>query len=208
MKPVIYVAVLLVPIVGAQGQMYTVRTGAMEPTLLIGDHIWVENPKTYLRGDIIVCRFSKDPNVTVPKRLIGLPGDRLRILNKVLMLNSHPVNESYAIYRGPASIADDFYYFRNFPNGAERQSSSIPISSAGREMLRKYVRNGELVVPDGTYFVLEDNRDYSLDSRMQGLVPASMMVGVVRQIISSDDPNTKQLRPGRQKISMPQGGLQ
>ena len=193
----------------AQGNIYRVPTGAMEPTLLTGDRIFVTAASKYRRGDIIVFSVPVlGENAKQIKRLIGLPGDHLKLSDKVLTLNSHAVNEIYVMYVAPKDRLRDFYYLRNFPPGAEKRTAPGFFSAAGREMLQKYVHDGELFVPDGQYFVLGDNRDVSLDSRLQGLVPASMIIGVVQEIVSSDDPDTKRPRSGRAGIPIARGSLQ
>src|SRR5881275_950766 len=95
-------------------QAFVIPTGSMEDTLLIGDHLLVDKlayapsgpvskyvlpytePK---RGDIIVFRYPVDINQTFVKRCIGVPGDRIRLVNKQLILNGHPVNEPYVYHK-------------------------------------------------------------------------------------------------------------
>src|SRR5690348_10641632 len=91
-------------------QAFVIPTGSMEDTLLIGDHLLVDKlayapagPLTkYLlpyedvkRGDIIVFRYPVDIRQTFVKRVVGVPGDRLRMENKRVFLNGHPLNEPY-----------------------------------------------------------------------------------------------------------------
>ncbi len=173
----------------------------MEPTLLSGDHILVEPPGELRRGDIVAFRVPLEPNVIQAKRLIGIPGDHVRLSNGSLILNSRLANERYAEYRG----SNERFNFRSFPIGPEKEPAD---GAGGREMLRKYVRDGELIVPESQYFVLGDNRDNSLDSRILGLIPSSMIVGLAREIVSSDDPGTRRPRPGRSRMPIERGSLQ
>ncbi len=173
----------------------------MEPTLLAGDRVSVQPASEFHRGDIVVFHATLDgTDVTLIKRLVGLPSDHLKFSDKILILNSRSVSEKYVVHRGPDNLGDEFYFFRNFPAGAGKLPATMPISASGREMLQKYVHDGELVVPPGQYFLLGDNRDYSMDSRMQGLIPASAIIGVAREIVSSEDPRTERPRPGRTHI--------
>lgn len=108
-------------------QAFVIPTGSMEDTLLIGDHLLVDkltySPKGPLskfllpyqdvqRGDIIVFRYPEDIRQTFVKRAIGVPGDRIRVVNKQLMLNGKPVQEPYKYHK-----TDYFDSYRdNFPS--------------------------------------------------------------------------------------------
>jgi signal peptidase I len=179
----------------------------MEPTLLQGDHVYVGITKEFRRGDIVAFHSPLDSEIIVVKRLIGVPGDRIRLANNTLILNSRPVNEKYKDEKHPFSPDVALAYFRNFPTGSDRQEAGF-LSPTGLEMLRKYVKGRELVVPDGQYFVLGDNRDSSLDSHMFGLVPGSMMVGIDQQVVVSYDRDKKRFRPERKLLPVERGTLQ
>jgi signal peptidase I len=186
----------------AQSAVSTVTFGSMEPTLLIGDRILIEPPRELRRGDIVAFRFPSGPNIIQVKRLIGVPGDHIKLSNGSLILNSRVTSERYAQYRG----SNERYNFRTFP--IEPEKEPVPMGDGGREMLRKNVRDGTLIVPEGKYFVLGDNRDNSLDSRILGLIPSPMIVGLIREIVSSDDPDTKRPRTGRSRLPIERGSLQ
>jgi signal peptidase I len=164
-------------------QAFVIPSASMESTLLVGDHVLVDKLvfapagtisthvlpyREVRRGDIIVFRFPLNIQEDYVKRAIGVPGDRIRLIDKQLMLNGHMVNEPYVqhvtSYLNP--------YRDNFP---EHREASLPPSAA--DMLENHVMNGELVVPPGYIFAMGDNRDDSLDSRYWGFVPRENIVG-------------------------------
>jgi len=149
---------------------YYFPTASMEPTILQGDYFLTRTRflGTPQRGELIVYRYPTNPKEIFVKRVVGIPGDRLRIVNKQLYRNGAPVAEPYAVHE--AEYIDD--YRDNFPS---EPNAHLPDS--GRQMLANDVRNGELVVPAGNYFVLGDNRDDSLDSRYHGFVPQENIIG-------------------------------
>ncbi len=184
-------------------QGYVIPTGSMENTLLIGDHVFV-NKLAYApagsldrsllpyrdveRGDIIVFRFPLDLNENYVKRAIGIPGDRLRIENKRVILNGQALHERYVIHK--TDYTDS--YRDNFPS-----APNIPLPERAMEMLARHTRDGEIVVPPGHYFALGDNREESSDSRYWGFVPRENIVGTPLFIYwSYDAPTGRILDPG------------
>ena len=164
-------------------QAFVIPTGSMEDTLLIGDHLLVDKlayspargaEKTLLpyqdvsRGDIIVFRYPMEIEQTFVKRCIGVPGDRIRLVDKGLWLNGKPVREPY-VYNKTEYIDS---YRDNFPS-----QPNVHLLPGARDMLAHHVRNGEVVVPEGQYFAMGDNRDYSSDSRYWGFVPRANIIG-------------------------------
>lgn len=164
-------------------QAFVIPTGSMQDTLLIGDHLLVDKlayaqpgpiSKHLLpyeeiqRGDIIVFRSPADLNLTLVKRCMGVPGDRLRLQDKQVYLNGRKLNEPYALHG--SSYIDS--YRDNFPGEPDSQ-----VSPPGLDMLRHHVVNGEAVVPPASYFAMGDNRDNSLDSRYWGFVPRENILG-------------------------------
>jgi signal peptidase I len=197
-------AAMLTLVANADGPIYTVRTSAMAPTFLVGDHVLApggEPISELRRGDVIAFHFPPDPKVVLIKRLIGLPGDRVHIMGGALVVNSKTISEPYVQHlAGPnASL-----FFSNFPSYANGDSSITP---EGRKMLERYEKSGELVIPQGGYFVLGDNRDYSDDSRSWGLIEASQVIGLVHEVLSSEDPKTKAPRADRLHLPVPRGSL-
>jgi len=166
---------------------FVIPTGSMEDTLLVGDHLLVDrlsyapagsfsryilpyqNPR---HGDIIVFRYPGDLNDTLVKRLIGAPGDHLKIVSGVMYRNGIRLNEPYVYHKYAYNPADD-----NFPTGCCRPVKQELALRRQQEMLAEHVVNGEVVVPDGSYFAMGDNRDNSSDSRYWGFVPRENIIG-------------------------------
>jgi len=177
----------------------------MEPTLLIGDHILApggERIGDLRRGDVIVFHLPPDPSVVLVKRLIGLPGDHLRISNGALIVNSKTMAEPYVQHLAGRNVSA---YLNDFPlHAAGEEKLILP---DGRKMLEQYATSGELIIPAGGYFVLGDSRDNSYDSRVWGLVAPSQIIGLAQEIVSSDDPGTKMARADRVHILVKRGSL-
>jgi signal peptidase I len=104
------------------------------------------------------------------KRVIGVPGDRIRMKNKQVFVNGTPLPEKYVVYRSTGHDA----YRDDFPRPELLNSQVEPLWWT---QMRTLVRNGELTVPPGHYFALGDNRDESLDSRYWGFVPSENIIG-------------------------------
>lgn len=163
---------------------YVIPSQAMADTLQPGDRVLVEaawwRPAREPRyGDIVAFRYPVDPKQTFLKRIVGLPGDRLSMRNKQLYRNGEPVREPWA--RHKTAYTDDFR--DNFPGSRP----PFHLAAAGQRMLDEHVRGGELVVPEGSYFVLGDNRDNSLDSRYWGFVSRADILGRAVLIYGSED---------------------
>lgn len=180
-------------------QAFVIPTGSMEDTLLIGDHLLVDKlayapagavskhllPYTPVsRGDIIVFRYPVDIRQTFVKRVIGMPGDHLRINNKQVYLNGKPLNEPYKYHK--TSYFDP--YRDVFPSPPNTRVDDRAI-----EMLERHVERGEIVVPADCYFAMGDNRDSSLDSRYWGFVPRENIIGKPLIIYWSYDAPTDRL---------------
>ncbi len=180
-------------------QAFVIPTGSMKETLLIGDHLLVDklaySPagtlskyllpyKDVQRGDIIVFRYPVDIRQTFVKRVIGVPGDHIRIENKQVYLNGKALNEPYKVHR--TEYIDG--YRDNFPS-----APNVRLLGGADEMLEKHVANNEIVVPQNAYFAMGDNRDESLDSRYWGFVPRENIVGKPLIIYWSYDAPTERL---------------
>jgi len=151
-------------------QPFYMPTDSMANTIKSGERILVNRLATEpARGALVVHRYPVDRKQTFIKRIVGMPGDRIRIENKKLFVNGARVEEPYVLLK--TDYIDS--YRDNFPAG---QAQFTPIA-LGTDMLAHHVVNGEVVVPAGKYFVLGDNRDNSLDSRYWGFIDRSDIVG-------------------------------
>ena len=159
---------------------FQIPSGSMLPTLEVGDFILVNKYAYGLRlpvagtkiidvgeperGDIMVFRYPEDGKTNYIKRVIGLPGDRIRYRNKTLFINDEEVDTRFVANLPPFEMLEEdlgdveHLIYRNL--GGMRG-----------------VGEGEWIVPDGHYFMMGDNRDNSNDSRFWGMVPDGMVVG-------------------------------
>ena len=164
------------------GQAFVIPTGAMEDTILIGDHIYVQRLPRRLpaRDELVVFVYPADRRQTFVKRVVGVAGDRIHISNKTVYRNGIRLEEPYAVHKNNFPDA----YRDNFPS----EPNDAFLLEPGREMLTKHSAGGEIVVPDRSYFVLGDNRDNSLDSRYWGFVTADDVIGKPLIIYDSEEP--------------------
>src|SRR6267154_5358236 len=168
-------------------QPFVIPTSSMHNTLLTGDHLIVDKlayapagsiSKHLLpyedvkRGDIIVFRHPTLIVVDYVKRVIGVPGDHVKLINKQVYVNGKALTEPYAIH-----LDNTLNYRDNFPLGEPDYVGDPKMTERTYRMLRENVVDGELVVPPGSYFAMGDNRDNSLDSRYWGLVPRENSTG-------------------------------
>jgi signal peptidase I len=171
-------------------QAFKIPSASMEGTLLIGDHLlvnkfifggsgaWYEKFLPYRplqRGDIIVFKYPYADHQHFVKRVIGLPGDRLKMIDQDVYVNGKLLNEPYVVHDATAPF-DTFNY--SFPPMRDQMiSPQVVLESGWREELRKYVQGDELIVPPGKLFAMGDNRDRSSDSRYWGFVDRSAIMG-------------------------------
>jgi signal peptidase I len=172
-------------------QAFKIPTGSMEETLLIGDHLLVNKfifaqppgglarllpTREVRRGDILVFKFPPSEEQTEPgehyvKRVVGLPGDRIHIFHRQVFVNGQPRYEPFVHHTFPDELrpGDDFP-----PPETEYLRGSTTAWSAE---MSSDIRDGEIVVPPGKYFVMGDNREQSWDSRFWGFVPRGVVSG-------------------------------
>ena len=172
-------------------QNFVIPSGSMEQTLLIGDHVMVDritlapptawapfvhyrNPR---RGDVIV--FYKpnpeSPDLILVKRCIGVPGDHIHLSHGIVYLNGVAQNEPYAHPVEDDSDPSDAYdpARDDFPaDGAPAGSTEV-----WAQELADHIQGQDIVVPEGKYFAMGDNRTHSLDGRFWGFVPRQNILG-------------------------------
>ena len=196
-KVIIQALLLAVVIRTVLFQPFTIPSGSMMPTLLVGDYLFVNkfsygyskyslpfSPNLFEgrifasepeRGDIVVFRFPPNPDIDYIKRLVGLPGDRIQVRDSALYVND------VAVKREPDGYfrSDDRYdtgenvpvYRETFDNGVNFDTLDTRVGTVGDN-------TREFIVPEGHYFMMGDNRDNSADSRFDvGFVPAENLIG-------------------------------
>lgn len=171
-------------------QAFKIPSASMEGTLLIGDHLlvnkfvfggtgaWYEKLLPYRpiqHGDIIVFKYPYADHQHFVKRVIGLPGDHLKMVDRRMYVNGKLLNEPYVVHDEMAGY-DPFN--SSFPPRKDQMISAQVVPESGwRNELRKYVQGDELVVPPGKIFAMGDNRDHSSDSRYWGFVDRDAIMG-------------------------------
>jgi signal peptidase I len=164
-------------------QAFTIPSESMEQTLLVGDYLLVDKfsygsgvwndvlpYRKIRRQDIVVFHYPVNPAQHFVKRVVGVPGDRVRLINKRVYVNGTPLEEPYVQYI--STVHDP--YRDDFPR-TEKAAPDVTAKWWGE--MRKLVENHQLIVPEGYYFVLGDNRDDSADSRYWGFVPRENIIG-------------------------------
>jgi signal peptidase I len=209
-QSLLYLIVIALFIISFTVQPFRIPSGSMEPTLLVGDFLLVDKQgfgfddtqdiypaATIHRGDIIIFHFPVDPATHLIKRVVGIPGDHLRLHDNRVYINGQPLTEPYAIYRPspPNTFRDSF----------PRLGGAIDpdINPAWWIRMHTLIDHGELIIPAGDYFVLGDNRNGSEDSRYWGFVPRANIVGRPLFIylslrLNENDPN-EELPPNASK---------
>lgn len=169
-------------------QAFKIPSQSMEHTLLVGDHLlvnkfifggsasWYDKFLPYRglkRGDIIVFKYPYQDHPHFVKRVIGLPGDHVKIEDQQVYVNGKMLNEPYVVHDA-ASVYDPLNY--TFPP-VGNQMYMAQVQPEWAHEIRKYIQGDELVVPPGKYFAMGDNRDHSLDSRYWGFVDRAAIMG-------------------------------
>lgn len=176
---------------------FKIPSGSMIPTLLIGDFIlvnkfsygfkvpftdWFSDP-VYItgpgapeRGDVIVFKYPKDTNLNYIKRVIGLPGDTIEVIDKVVYVNNEPISAKEIDGKEILEDMDDRYksYQFKFLETQTGDVKHITQIDVGNDFSANYYK---FTVPKDNYFVMGDNRDFSADSRRWGTVPFGHIKG-------------------------------
>ncbi|MDM8567140.1 signal peptidase I [Candidatus Halobeggiatoa sp. HSG11] len=171
---------------------FRIPSGSMMPTLLVGDFILVNkfsygirlpvaNMKVIEidkpeRGDVVVFRYPENPKIPFIKRVVGLPGDQIEYVNKMLYVNGEPIIQQVdkPRYIGVGSGSNMTGSELRIEYLSDDVEHDILINPKRGEYRTKF---SKLTVPDKAYFVLGDNRDNSKDSRFWGTVPEENLIG-------------------------------
>jgi signal peptidase I len=177
---------------------FNIPSGSMFPSLYVGDYLFVEKyaygygqysfplglvnfdgrimESPVERGDVVVFRQPKQVHIDYIKRIIGIPGDRIQVVDGVLYINDKPVQREYLgteQMEGEERFVVYKKYLETLPNGVKHYIYEIS-DHESLDDTKVYT------VPEGFYFAMGDNRDSSLDSRVTnqvGLVPAKNVIG-------------------------------
>ena len=207
-KTLFYALVIAVIIRSFLVQPFYIPSSSMEPTLLVGDRLFVtkysygyskhsfpfsppilsnrimfNNPE---RGDVVVFKTPADNRTDYIKRLIGLPGDKIQFIDSNLYLNNNEIIKSKIqikekIFCGNRTI-DVYKFEEKLPNGKQYKTVYLKNFS--------FKRSDPFIIPNNYYFFLGDNRDCSKDSRYLtsvGYVHRDNLVGKAQFIFFSSD---------------------
>jgi signal peptidase I len=183
-------------------QPFSIPSGSMMPNLLVGDYlfvskfsygysrysidsrldmnfkgrVWESKPQ---RGDVAVFKFPPDTKIDYIKRVIGLPGDRIQIINSLLHINGVAVKrENTGNFKDGRTMRTVPIYTETLPNGVSYETLELGITQGDDTEIFE--------VPQGHYFMMGDNRDNSLDSRFDvGYVPVENFVGRAKFVFFS-----------------------
>src|SRR6267378_3512871 len=183
MQSLLATVVIAVFVITFVVQAFQIPSPSMENTLLVGDYLLVNKLcygggsvgdyfmpyRRVQRGEIVVFHYPVNPAQHFVKRVVGVPGDRVRLVNKQVLVNGVPLKEPYAHFIRPANDL--------FRDSFPRLDVAPGETPEWWLQLRKLVEDGQLIVPEGHYFVMGDNRDDSYDSRYWGFVPQANIIG-------------------------------
>jgi len=187
-------------------QPFNIPSGSMIPTLLVGDYLFVSKysygythyslpfspplfPGRVLggqvgRGDVVVFRLPKDDSIDYIKRVVGLPGDRIQVVDGVLNINGAPVKRE----RVDDYVTDDDGVVQRVKQYRETLPNGITYTTLDLTDNGFYDNTPVYTVPAGDYFMMGDNRDNSTDSRVLsqvGYVPYENIIGKAQIIFFS-----------------------
>ncbi len=215
-KTLVYAALIALGIRTLAFEPFNIPSASMVPTLLIGDYLFVSKfsygysfaslpyginlfpgrimSREPQRGDVVVFKLPKDGKTDYIKRLVGLPGDRIQVVNGILRINGEPCPieriEDFVETEGAFSrrVAQ---FVETLPGG--RQHRILKMHNDGY-----YNNTPEFVVPPGHYFAMGDHRDNSQDSRdpnAVGFVPFENLVGRAEVLFFSTDGSANLVLP-------------
>ncbi len=215
-KTIIYAILIAIVIRTFLFEPFKIPSGSMYPTLHVGDYlfvskytygyskhsfpfslplfdgrIWADTPQ---RGDVVVFKFPQDNKTDFIKRIVGLPGDKIKMQDGILYINGKPVErqqiEDFVIRDKFGNGERYTQYVETLPNGVKHNILEI---SDQQELVDNMV---EVTVPENSYFVMGDNRDRSDDSRLSvGFVPFENLVGKARWLFFSHNTDDAWYKP-------------
>lgn len=215
LKTVFYAILIAILIRTVWFEPFKIPSGSMYPTLYVGDYlfvskytygyskhslpwsiplfegrVWEDAPN---RGDVVVFKYPADNRTDFIKRVIGLPGDKIKLEKGRLFINGEQVEREKTedfVLRTPYGSAERYnQYIETLPGGVKHQILEISDSEQHDEF-------AELEVPAGNYFMMGDNRDRSDDSRVSvGFVPAENLVGKARFLFFSHNEDQEWYKP-------------
>jgi len=190
-------------------QPFSIPSGSMKPTLLVGDYVFVKkwsygfsrhslpfSPPIFSgriwgsdpeRGDVVVFKYPPDPSKDYIKRVIGLPGDKVQVRDSVIHINGKPIErfqkgEFKGVYKGQSLTVPTFG--ERMVNGRVYETMDVEAGNIGDN-------TPVFEVPEEHFFFMGDNRDNSADSRFDvGMVPSENLVGKASIIFLSLDNRT------------------
>ncbi len=198
-KTIVYAVLIALFVRTVAFEPFNIPSGSMLPTLLVGDYLFVSKysygysryslplglpllPGRIFfsepeRGDVVVFKLPSDNETDYIKRIVGLPGDRIQVINGILHINDQQVRreriEDYVFRTEFGRMVRMVQYIETLPNGRRHriieEGDNAPLDNTS-----------VYVVPEGRYFAMGDNRDNSADSRVYnsvGFVPAQNLVG-------------------------------
>jgi signal peptidase I len=198
LQSLLTVVVIAVFVITFVVQAFQIPSESMENTLLIGDYLLVNKLRyggggiwdsimpyrPIHRGDIIVFHYPVDPRQHFVKRVVAIPGDRIKLIQGTVYINGTAVSEPYVRHSQKMREA----YADDFPRFNVRVAE---VTATWWLQMHKLVEDGQLIVPEDCYFALGDNREESLDSRYWGFVPRENIIGtpllIYWSVRSTDD---------------------
>jgi len=198
-RPLLILALILFSMRSSLADWNDVPSGSMQPTILVGDRVWVNKLAYDLkvpfttwhiaewsdpqRGDIVVF-FSPKDGTRMVKRVIGLPGDTIELRNARLFINGRPVNYSPLEPGAFKQLADAERAHAIFATEQLPVHPHAVMALNGVPAIRTF---GPMHIAADQYFVMGDNRDNSFDSRYFGPVDRSQIVGRTSSVVLSLD---------------------
>ena len=214
-KTIVYAILIAIVIRTLWFEPFKIPSGSMYPTLYVGDYLfvskytygyskhslpwsiplfegrlWKDAPK---RGDVVVFKYPRDNRTDFIKRVIGLPGDTIKLENGRLFINGQKVEREQMedfVMRDQNGNAERYrQYVEMLPGGVKHRILEVSDNEDNDEF-------SEVKVPQGTYFMMGDNRDQSDDSRVNvGFVPEENLVGKARFLFFSHNSEEPWYKP-------------